>query len=79
MHKDELFFMPVWGSPSDSLRDWTPLEGPKEYDNSFSEGQPLATIKLSVYLTHRTPSSFIGSFFGGSPSVIHWWHETYWA
>lgn len=37
--KDELFFMPMWGLPKDPLRNWTPLEGPKEYETSISEGQ----------------------------------------
>lgn len=51
MHKDELFFMPMWDVPRDDLRNWTPLEGPKEYGGSVSEGQPITTIKLR--LTHR--------------------------
>lgn len=37
--KDELFFMPIWGLPEDPLRDWTPLDGPKEYKSPISEGQ----------------------------------------
>lgn len=55
--KDELLFMPMWDVPKDPLRDWTPLEGPKEYESAISEG----------------------SFFGGRPDVIHWFHKTYWA
>jgi hypothetical protein len=38
MSKDELFFMPMWDVPKDPLRDWTPLEGPKEYESAISEG-----------------------------------------
>jgi len=38
MDKDELFFMPMWDVPGEPLRNWTPLEGPKEYDNTISEG-----------------------------------------
>lgn len=36
--KDELFFIPLWDVPKEPLRNWTPLEGPKEYENSVSEG-----------------------------------------
>ena len=38
--KDELFFMPMWDVPKEPLRNWTPLEGPKEYESAISEGQP---------------------------------------
>jgi hypothetical protein len=51
MHKDELFFMPMWDIPHDDLKGWTPLEGPKEYGGAVSEGQSVATIKF--HLTHR--------------------------
>lgn len=37
--KDELFFMPMWDVPKDPLRNWTPLEGPKEYESAISEGE----------------------------------------
>jgi len=53
MHKDELFFMPMWDVPKEPLRKWTPLEGPKEYESAISEGQPLTIIKSSCYLTYR--------------------------
>lgn len=36
--KEELFFMPMWDAPKEPLRDWTPLEGPKEYESAISEG-----------------------------------------
>ena len=39
MHKDELLFMPMWDVPKEDLRNWTPLEGPKEYGGAISEGQ----------------------------------------
>ena len=41
MHKDELFFMPMWDVPYDDLRDWTPLEGPRELGDSIAEGQHI--------------------------------------
>ena len=43
LNKDELFFMPMWDVPKEPLRNWTPLEGPKEYESAISEGKPLAT------------------------------------
>ena len=73
MDKDDLFFMPMWDVPKDPLRDWTPLEGPKEYYNAISEGQPVA---ITIF---RLLTPFVGSFFGGRPNVIHWWYKTYWA
>jgi hypothetical protein len=75
--KDELFFMPMWDLPKDPLRDWTPLEGPKEYQSAISEGQPPQGGQTPA----DTPSSpsFVGSFFGGRPNIIHWWYKTYWA
>jgi len=51
--KDELFFMPMWDYPKEPLRNWTPLEGPKEYESAVSEGQSFAVIKLSFRLTYR--------------------------
>jgi len=49
MHKDELFFMPMWDVPKEPLRNWTPLEGPKEYESAISEGQFLGdTINVSI-------------------------------
>ena len=78
--KDELFFMPMWDYPKEPLRNWTPLEGPKEYQSAISEGQSFAMIKFSVPLTYRLyPPPFVGSFFGGRPNAIHWWYKTYWA
>lgn len=49
--KDELFFMPMWDYPKEPLRNWTPLEGPKEYESAISEGQSLAVIKFSLRST----------------------------
>ena len=46
MHKDELFFMPMWDIPKDNLRDWTPLEGPKEFEGGFLEGLPGTIVKF---------------------------------
>ena len=43
--KDELFFMPMWDVPKEPLRNWTPLEGPKEYESAISEGRCLAATK----------------------------------
>jgi len=43
IHKDELFFFPIWDIPKDYLRNWTPLEGPRPSgasEGNFSEGQP---------------------------------------
>ena len=74
--KDELFFMPMWDLPKDPLRDWTPLDGPKEYESAISEGQlPQGRSNPD------TPSSpsFAGSFFGGRPNIIRWWYKAYWA
>lgn len=56
MPKDDLFFMAMWDVPKDPLRDWTPLEGPKEYESAVSEGQFLNLNRLSfppVYVTCR--------------------------
>jgi hypothetical protein len=44
--KDELFFMPMWSVPMDPLRIWTPLEGPKEYENAISEGRSSTGIEF---------------------------------
>ena len=77
MSKDELFFIPIWGVPQDPLRTWTPLEGPKEYESSISEGLSRVTVEFRfVWLTEFT---LLGSFFGGRPSIVHWWYKTYWA
>lgn len=57
--KDELFFMAMWDVPKDPLRNWTPLEGPKEYESAISEGQFLTVIEfrlppfMSLTLSHR--------------------------
>jgi len=78
MRKDELFFMPMWDIPKDNLRDWTPLEGPKEFNGGFLEGLHSTIVKFClVHSLGLSPS--IGSFFGGRPNVIHWWYRTYWA
>lgn len=71
MHKDELFFMPMWDIPKDPLRNWTPPEGPKEYESAISEGQPVSMIKFHqthpVYPPLQVRSSAVGraSFIGG--------------
>ena len=74
MHKDDLFFMPIWDVPKDYLRNWTPLEGPKESEGGFSEGLFHQNLPDPL-LSHP----FTGSFFGGRPNSIHWWYKTYWA
>lgn len=50
MPKDELFFMPMWDVPKDYLRDWTPLEGPKQSEGGGSEGLPPTIVNSC--LTH---------------------------
>ena len=52
MHKDELLFMPMWDVPKDPLRNWTPLEGPKEYESAISEGQFLYRNQVPFRPTH---------------------------
>jgi hypothetical protein len=56
MHKDELLFMPMWDVPKDDLRNWTPLEGPKEYGGAISEGQSLVIVKFGQTFQTHLPS-----------------------
>ena len=74
MSKDELFFIPMWDVPKEPLRTWIPLEGPKEYENSVSEGNSRWWSSFVSPVSRN-----LGSFFGGRPSVVHWWYKTYWA
>jgi len=79
MRKNELFFMPMWDMPKDPLRNWTPLDGPTEYEGAISEGQSTGMIKFRLTSDSPDLSPFVGSFFGGQPDAIHWWYKAYWA
>ena len=50
--KDELFFMPMWDYPKEPLRNWTPLDGPKEYESAISEGQYFAMVDFLFCSTY---------------------------
>lgn len=50
--KDELFFMPMWDYPKEPLRNWTPLDGPKEYESAISEGQYFVMVDFLFCSTY---------------------------
>lgn len=72
--KEDLIFYAISSAPRPSLGGWVESDGPLDtMSQDFSQGSrilPLIRIQLKF---------FTGSFFGGSPSAISWWNQTFYA